>query len=114
MLRARRGRSDIPLGEIYSSRGDRGTSTILSAAGTRGHCAAGSQGSIISCGRTINQREYSQDGRSIVRYTVTNSTIILDVPEDLVAGGVRVVSRDSLMLDLFKPIWLIRRCLSFT
>ena len=113
MLRARRGRSDVPLGEVYSSRGDRGTSTIFSAARTCGHGAARPQGFIISCNRMDNQKEYSQDGRSVVRDTVTNSSIILDVPEDLVASRVRVVSRDALMLDLLKPIWLIRRCLSF-
>ena len=48
--------------------------------------------------------EFIQDGFSIVRDTVANCTVILDVSEDLVTSRVGVVGRDTLVLDLFKPI----------
>ena len=48
--------------------------------------------------------KFVQDCLSIVRDAVANSTVILDISEDLVASGVGVVGRGTLMLDLFKPV----------
>ena len=60
---------------------------------------------VSSAIRRIEKRsKFVQDGRSIVRDAVANGTIILDVSESLVASGVGVVGRDTLMLDLFKPV----------
>ena len=48
--------------------------------------------------------KFVQDGLSIIRDAVANSAVILDVAEDLVASGVGVVGRSTLVLDLFKPV----------
>ena len=58
--------------------------------------------------------EFAQDGCSVVSDTIANSTVILDVSEDLVASRIGVVGRDTLMLDLFKPIGLTLNRASFT
>ena len=54
-----------------------------------------------------NKMKSPQDGLGIVRDTIANSTVILDVSEDLVTSRVGVVGRDTSMLYLFKPVGFV-------
>jgi len=51
--------------------------------------------------------KFVQDCIGIVRDAVANRTVILDVSKDLVASGVGVVGRGTLMPDLLKPVGFI-------
>lgn len=82
-------RSHTPLGKVNGGWRSRGTSAVLPATRTGGHGTPRSQ-IFISCHEIVIE-EFIQDGLSIVSDTITNSTVILDVSEDLVASRVRVV-----------------------
>lgn len=49
----------------------------------------------------------SLDGSSVIGDTVTNSTEVLDVTENLVATGVVVERRDTLVLDGLEPVGIV-------
>ena len=66
----------------------------------------------ISCPRDNDKNVH--DGLSIIRDTITNSTVIFDVPEDLVSSGVGVVGGGTLVFDLFEPVGFIGTCISST
>lgn len=52
-------------------------------------------------------KEYVLNGIRIVRLSVTDSTEVLDVTEDLVVGGIGVESSDTLVLDTLKPVRIL-------
>ena len=97
----------VPLREIHGCGRSRRTPAILAATGPSGHSTTRSQGFISYQRDDIKKAKSVQDGVSIVRDTIADSPIIFDVSEDLVAGRVGVVGRNTLVLDLFKPVGFI-------
>lgn len=55
----------------------------------------------------LNKGESSHNCLGIIRNTISDGTVVLDISEDLVTGRVGVVGCDTLMVYFFEPVRFI-------